>query len=150
VVDLCTVSVIGDGSRVRPADIAPIGGEISHPPDSWSSLRGVSEVPQEGCGGFAVGILAVWPEMSEMRRREERVRLALHAHRHGYFLVDTLEVTGNFGDKDTYQFAEDLAIRTDAEAFVVLGEVDLAQLERIAGAVRMTMRVVPDPGDGWS
>jgi len=78
---------------------------------------------------FAVGVLA----SDGGRRRRERLDLALDAYKLGYFLLDTVEVH----DRAGYAVAEALAARTDADAFVVRGDVDLPRLERAAADLRM-------------
>jgi hypothetical protein len=88
---------------------------------------------------LAVGVLRLGPGLSDAQRREERLDFALKANHLGYFLLDTVEVHGS-RDEHGHGQAEDLAVRADADAFVVRGAVDLARLTRIADRVRMTIR----------
>jgi hypothetical protein len=88
---------------------------------------------------LAVGVLHVGPGLSDAQRRDERLDFALKANHQGYFLLETVEVHGP-RDEHGYAQAEDLAVRADADAFVVRGAVDLVRLTRIADRVRMTIR----------
>jgi hypothetical protein len=90
---------------------------------------------------LAVGVLHVAPGVGEAERRELRLDFALGANAQGYFLLETVEVDGGRNDPG-YAHAEDLAVRADADAFVVRGAVDLRRLKVIADQVRMTIRRV--------
>jgi hypothetical protein len=92
---------------------------------------------------LALGLIQV-PEGSweTATRSQARIALALRANKEGYALVETLEVGVN-GLKDNAQFAtlEELAVRLDAEALLVSGEVDEERVEEMAGRLRLV--VVP-------
>jgi hypothetical protein len=90
---------------------------------------------------LAVGVLRIVPGLSEAERRDLRLDFALGANAEGYFLLETVEVGGG-RDHPGYARAEDLAVRADADAFVVRGAVDLRRLARTADQVRMTIRRV--------
>ncbi|MDQ1289376.1 MAG: hypothetical protein QG622_2942 [Actinomycetota bacterium] len=107
------------------------------------------EVPRAGRSTtavrpFAIGVLAVQPDESspdeswEVRRTEERLQVALTAHALGYFLLDVFEIWP--GDAAGYERVEELAIRTDADAFVVRGVVDEEVLKPMADRIRMRIR----------
>jgi hypothetical protein len=88
---------------------------------------------------LAVGVLNVAPGASEAERRRLRLDFALSANAQGYFLLETVEVDGR-RNHPGYAHAEDLAVRADADAFFVLGAVDLRRLRATADQVRMTIR----------
>jgi hypothetical protein len=99
----------------------------------------MGEVSPGVCRPLAVGVLHVPPGLSEVERRRQRLDFALSANAQGYFLLETVEVDAR-QPHPGYAHAEDLAVRADADAFVVRGAVDLPRLTRIADHVRMTIR----------
>lgn len=95
---------------------------------------------------MAVAVRAVPPEEPDAVRRAVRLELALLAYEFGYFLLDVVEVTGA-GEDAAYDWVEEIARRTDADAFIVDGPVDRARLKAVADADRMVIRVLAtDPG----
>jgi hypothetical protein len=77
-------------------------------------------------------------ESWEVRRTEERLQVALTAHALGYFLLDVFEIRP--GDAAGYERVEELAVRTDADAFVVRGVIDDDMLKPMADRIRMRIR----------
>jgi hypothetical protein len=86
---------------------------------------------------FAVGLVGL-PADGTVDHREERLQVALTSHLLGYFLLDVFEVRS--GEWSGYQRAEELARRTDADAFVVRGPLDHALLTAMADRIRMRIR----------
>lgn len=109
------------------------------PFDLWRAGRSTTAVRP-----FAIGVLAVLPdganpgEAWEVRRTEERLQVALTAHALGYFLLDVFEIRP--GDAAGYERIEELAVRADADAFVVRGLVDEDVLKPMADRIRMRIR----------
>lgn len=88
---------------------------------------------------LAVGVLGDPHLTDRARLREARLDLALLAHELGYFLLDIVDVTAGPGD-EAYEQVVWLAERTDAEAFVIHGEIDRARVEAVAERRRMVIR----------
>src|SRR3954466_6978071 len=88
---------------------------------------------------FAVGVLALAPGVSEPDRWDARLEGALRAYKYGYFLLDVIEVEPRPGDP-TYLVIDELATRTDADAFVVQGAVDLGFLREVADQIGRKIR----------
>jgi hypothetical protein len=86
---------------------------------------------------FAIGLVGV-PADGPLDQREERLQVALAAHALGYSLLDVIEIRP--GDQAGYERAEELARRTDADAFVVRGALDHAVLTAMADRGRMLIR----------
>lgn len=86
---------------------------------------------------FAIGVLGL-PDGADVDHREERLQVALSTHALGYFLLDVCEVRR--GELTGYERAEQLAVRTDADAFVVRGAVDTERLTSLADRLRMRIR----------
>jgi hypothetical protein len=88
---------------------------------------------------FAIGLLG--PVADGARHgdpREARLQVALTTHALGYFLLDVFEVSPR--EPAGYELAEQLARRTDADAFVVRGRVDRDLLSSMADRIRMRIR----------
>lgn len=97
----------------------------------------VGHGPEAGSRPFAIGLVGV-PADGPVDQREERLHVALTAHALGYSLLDVIEIRP--GDRVGYEHAEELARRTDADAFVVRGTLDQAVLTALADRVRMRIR----------
>jgi hypothetical protein len=93
--------------------------------------------PEAGPRPFAIGLVGV-PADGPLDQCEERLQVALTAHALGYSLLDVIEIRP--GDEAGYERAEELARRTDADAFVVRGALDHAVLAAMADRVRMRIR----------
>lgn len=87
---------------------------------------------------FAIGVLGLPDGADGLDPREERLQVALSTHALGYFLLDVCEV--RCGETTGYERAEELAVRTDADAFVVRGQVDTERLTSVADRLRMRIR----------
>lgn len=69
--------------------------------------------------------------------------IARKSNDEGYALLETFEVDGSaVTDEPVYAAIEALAARVDADAFMVLGDVDGERLERIAEWVRIVVHLV--------
>jgi hypothetical protein len=88
---------------------------------------------------FAVGVLGLPATAAEADRRQARLDLSLLAYKLGYFVLDVVDVSPT-SDHSAYAWAEALAERTDADAFVILGALDLARPRPVAERVRMVIR----------
>jgi hypothetical protein len=96
---------------------------------------------------LAVAVVAVPALADEDQRSEARIAVTLFAYKLGYFVLDVIEVTPGVGSGDPgggYSTAERLARRTDADAFVLRGSVDIQQLRLTADMVRMRIRFDTD------
>lgn len=93
---------------------------------------------------LALGLLQVPEgEWETATLSQARIAVALQANAEGYALVETLEVGVN-GLKDDAQFAtlEELAVRLDAEALLVSGQVDEERVQEMAGRLRLMVVAV--------
>jgi hypothetical protein len=85
---------------------------------------------------FGIGVLGVLMDTPTDRVREERLRLALDAYELGLFLLDTFTVTPR-EPATTYAAIHRLAIRADAQALVIHGDVHTERLTEIATTTHM-------------
>jgi hypothetical protein len=105
----------------------------SSPDPRRSEPAGTSPLP------LAIAVLGLEPDLDVDARRLARVDLALAAQAMGYFVLDIIEVVPGEG-LSGYAWVETLARRTDAEALIISGPVDLRALETIADENRMVLR----------
>lgn len=74
--------------------------------------------------------------------REARLQVALWAAREGYALAEAFAVMPGAGADDAYVAVEELAVCLDAQAVLVLGDVDRPRVETLAERARlMVLRV---------
>ena len=88
---------------------------------------------------LAVGLFA---SEGEPGRREARLHVALWAARKGYALAEAFAVPPEPSVPDAYVAAEDLAVRVDAQAVLVSGDVDRERVEGLAERARLMVLYV--------
>jgi histidine ammonia-lyase len=79
--------------------------------------------------------------------REARLQLALWAAREGYALVEAFVVAAGQAE-NAYVAAEDLAVRVDAQAVLVLGDVHRERVEKLAQRARLMVFAIGDRRSG--
>jgi hypothetical protein len=93
---------------------------------------------------LAVGL---YTSDSEPAPREARLQVALWAARRGYALAEAFAVSPGPGARAAYVLAEELAVRLDAQAVLVLGDVDRERVESLAKRARLMVLSVEAGAD---
>lgn len=93
---------------------------------------------------LAIGILGPDSGVEAPRSHDERIRMSVAANGLGYGLLDIFEVGTALGpDEPIYASIELVADRHDAQALLVLGNVDRSRVDEIADRVRLRVVALP-------
>jgi hypothetical protein len=89
---------------------------------------------------LAVGLVQTSPDVAPAARRQLRIAVALFANDEGYALVETFEIDGRpVHDDAAFEALEELSVRLDADALLVVGLLDRTRVDSLADRARLVV-----------